>query len=236
MISVIIPVYNEEEIIEDSLRRVHERLDSKNTEHEILVIDNGSDDRTAEICKSLSSEHGWVRYFEIEERSVGKAFACGVKNARSDYIITADADLSSDLAFILDARYLLDRASMVVGAKSLGRQKRTAFRKLASYSYVIIAQWMFDLSLSDFSIGAKAYRKSDIEDAVGHISDWTGYVLELSLYLRLREKRIIQIGIECLDKRKSHFNLLHEGFYRYWHLFKCWTSLRNGSAWFAKLG
>jgi hypothetical protein len=52
------------------------------------------------------------------------------------------------------------------------------------------------------------------------------------LYFRIHNRRVVQIGVDCEDRRKSRFNLFHEGFYRYSHLYHCFKELRNRSSWY----
>jgi len=231
MISILIPVCNEEELLESSLGRVHQFLESRALEHEVIVVSNGSSDLSNQILERLAGPNGWLRYFVLPERSVGRAFARGISEARGETVISLDADLSFDLQFIEYAQDLLRHADMVVGSKTMGRQRRFFLRAFASQMYILFAQLLFDLTISDYSIGCKAYRRAAVLPALGFIDDWTGYVLELCLYLNRSGKRIVQIGVDCDDRRRSKFNLLHEGAYRYWHLFRCWRKLHSGKGW-----
>lgn len=231
MISILIPVYNEEEVLERSVTRLHDYLVERGFEHEIIVSSNGSTDRTPELCQELERRFDWFRSLILKDRGVGTAFAAAVKKAQSEHLISLDVDLSSELTFIDFAVNLLQFADMVVGSKTMGSQRRSFFRVLGSQMYILFTQLSFDLTISDYSIGVKAYRKSSILGALDHLDSWTGYVFELCLFLRKRGKRIIQVGIECEDKRKSRFNILHEGVYRYYHLFRCFQLLRDPDSW-----
>lgn len=210
---------------------MHTYLESRSLAHEIIVVSNGSRDKTAEICRDMESHSSWFRFFELNERGVGPAFCEGVRQARYDSIVCLDADLSSELIFIDYASDLLRHADMVIGSKTMGRQRRSLLRVVGSQLYILIAGLAFDLTLSDYSLGCKAFRKSSIINALPHIENWTGYVIELCLYLQRRKRHIVQVGINCEDSRPSRFNLLHEGLYRYYHLFKCWRLTRCPNSW-----
>jgi glycosyltransferase involved in cell wall biosynthesis len=231
MISIFIPVYNEEQILADNAQTLHKFLNEQNLEHEIVVVSNGSTDRTTEIGKELQTKLPWFRFFETDERGAGRAFALGVKEARGEFLITVDADLSSGLDFIPSALNLLKHNEMVVGSKSLGQQKRSLIRIVASQLYISIAQTVFDLNVTDYSIGVKGFRRESLLPILAHLDKWTGYIFEICLYLHCHQKQIVQIGVTCEDTRKSHFNLMHEGVYRYHHLFKCWLIFRNKNSW-----
>jgi glycosyltransferase involved in cell wall biosynthesis len=234
MLSVLIPVYNEETILESSVLTVHNYLEERAVIHEIIVANNGSTDGTKNIGERLAQEYPWLHFYTLSERGVGKAFVESVKRAKGEYLLSLDIDLSSELTFIDFAQDLLDYCDMVVGSKTMGNQRRTVMRVLASQMYILFSQVFFQLTISDYSIGCKAYKKSAIVNALSHLDHWTGYVFELCLFLRLRGKRVLQVGIDCDDTRKSHFSLLHEGVYRYSHLFRCFRRLKDKTSWLHK--
>ncbi len=234
MISILIPVYNEEDILEASLSKVHAYLEERNLAHEVVVVSNGSTDATAVRGRELEARWGWFRFFEIGERGVGRAFAHAVQQARGEYLISLDVDLSFDLRFIDYSVDLLRHADMIVGSKTMGRQRRSLLRILASQAYILCAQMFFDLTVSDYSIGCKSYRRSSLLPIVSQVDVWTGYVFELCLYMNQSGRRLIQVGVDCDDRRASHFSLLHEGFYRYRHLWRCWRNLRRGEGWYGR--
>ncbi|MCC6220512.1 MAG: glycosyltransferase family 2 protein [Deltaproteobacteria bacterium] len=232
MISVLLPVYNEADILDESIKKLHAYLEREKLPHEIIVTSNGSTDETNIIGHELMKKYSWFRFFSLPERGVGRAFVISAKNAHGDALVCLDIDLPSDLAFILYAKDLLKYVDMVIGSKFMGRQYRSAIRILGSQLYVVIAQWLFGISLSDFSPDSKAFKREAILPALEKLDGWTGYVFELALYLSAKNKRIVQISIDCKDRRKSKFNLLHEAFYRYFHLYRCWREFRNAKSWF----
>jgi hypothetical protein len=126
----------------------------------------------------------------------------------------------------------LDHCEMVIGSKTFGSQRRTPLRILGSQLYVMFTQLFFGLAITDFSMGAKAFRRSAIRPALQFTDRWTGYVLELALFLNHRGRRIIQLGVDCNDTRKSRFSLLHEGLYRYSHLWRCFKKMKDPASWY----
>lgn len=235
MISIVIPVFNEEEILEKSVQKLSDWLGMRPTLFEVIVVDNGSTDKTPQIAEKLMETYRWFRFFQIPEKSVGKAFAKGVREAKYNYIISLDADLSSDLIFIQYAESLLKYSSMVVGSKTLGQQKRSALRVLGSQLYLFVTQVLFKMTITDFSMSSKAYRKDVILPILDSIDTWTAYVFEICVWLIQNKKTVLQIGIGCEDYRQSRFNIWHEGFYRYWNLYRVWKELKNPNSWFQKI-
>jgi glycosyltransferase involved in cell wall biosynthesis len=235
MISIVIPVYNEEQILRQSVLRLQEWLSNRPTDFEVLVVDNGSTDQTPNIGQELQKSFLWFRYFQIPERSVGKAFAKGVKEARYPYIISLDCDLSVDLIFIQYAESLLKYSAMVVGSKTLGNQKRSFVRVLGSQFYLFVTQVLFKMTITDFSMSAKAYRKDLLLPILDQIDPWTAYVFEICVWLVHQQRTVIQVGVNCEDLRKSRFNIWHEGFYRYFNLYRVWKTLQDPGSWFNRI-
>lgn len=235
MISIVIPVFNEEEVLEESVEKLSAWLGHRGSPFEVLVVDNGSRDQTEAISRKLEKQYPWFHYHSVPENSVGKAFAEGVRKSQYPYIISLDADLSIDLIFIEYAESLLKYSAMVVGSKSLGQQKRSFIRVLGSQLYLFVTQVLFQMSITDYSMGAKAYRKEVILPILDHIDDWTAYVFEICVWLTQNKKTVLQIGIGCEDHRTSHFNIWHEGFYRYWNLYRVWKELKDQRTWFNQI-
>lgn len=230
MISIVIPVLNEEQILATTVDRVHEYLESRGLAHEIIVVSNGSTDRTGAIGEELARKLSWMRFYHLAERGAGRAFVHAVREARGSKIITLDADLSSDINFLDYANHLLDFGDMVLGSKTMGRQRRSPVRVVGSQLYILFTQIFFNLTLSDYSIGCKAFQRAAILPALDSLDPWTGYILDLALYLNQTERKIVQVGIDCDDNRESRFNILHEGIYRYNHLFRCWRRMKRAGA------
>ena len=240
MISILIPIYNEAETLAPSMAKLSEYLASVGilspnmnvpSNLEVIITDNGSSDRSYEIVQELSKKYPWIVPNKIPERGPGRAFSNAVALARGELIITLDIDLSSDLKFIEYARDLLQYADCVVGSKTMGNQRRTLLRILGSQSYIMFAQILFDLTISDYSIGCKAFKRAAILPILSNLDPWTGFMLETTLYLKSRGHSILQVSIDCNDTRKSRFSLLHEGLFRFWHMARCRRLMKQPGSW-----
>jgi len=78
------------------------------------------------------------------------------------------------------------------------------------------------IEYSDYSIGAKGYRRSVIMPHLDRLEAKTAYVLTLTYLLKREGRRIVQVPVDCSDRRGSRFNLFREGVYRFSHLFWLW--------------
>jgi len=235
-ISILIPIFNEEAILAPSVEKLRDYLAKTAIQGEILLLDNGSTDRTPAIGQELASKYPPgnklpVRYFRIDKKGPGLSFQQGVREAKNEYLVTLDADLSSDLAFIQHAALLLPQVDAVIGAKTFGRQRRTFLRVLGSQTFILCSQFLFDIPVADFSMGTKGFRRSKILPVVGYLDHWTGYILELVLYHSVHNLKAIQVSVDCNDTRQSRFNLIHEARYRFRHLWRMRTLLNDSTSW-----
>jgi len=221
--SIFIPVYNEEEIIVRNTENLITYLDTLSIPYEIIIVSNGSTDKTSDLGIELQERYKMVKFSHIAEKAPGSALREGVSIATFEDIITVDMDLSVDMNFIEKANILLSHGyDLVVGSKRMGLQKRSILRKTASTMFIMTAMLLLGLSFDDYSIGGKAYKKYVLDQYKEKLVGGTFYVIDL-LYLATKNNcNIVQIPVGCHDDRKSRFNLMHEGIYRFFNLYKLW--------------
>lgn len=217
--TVFIPVFNEQDILEQNIRRLKAYLDRLPFPFEIMIGSNGSFDRTTAILQNMTMEAPWLSFFHLKRKGVGKAFVRGVRKARFNRIVSVDMDLSIDLCFIEKAYHLLSHVHVVVGSKKTGDQKRSLIRMAASQAFICCAKMLLGITYSDYSIAAKAYRTEAILPYLSGIDPHTFYVV-LILHNAFHDgKSIVEVPVSCRDLRPSRFNLIHEGFYKFSRLF-----------------
>ena len=221
-----IPVYNEEAILVPNTERLLAFLDHLGPDYEVLIGSNGSTDSTTALGVDLTRRFPQVTFFHVPERGVGLAFREFVRLARHPFLVSVDMDLSIDLEFVKRALTLLETNDIVVGSKKMGKQKRSFVRRVASDTFLRIARVLLDIDYDDYSIAAKGYRVATVRHFADRINEGSSYVIEMCFLTKRAGGRIIQIPVECEDWRKSKFNLVHEAFYKYSHLFGLW--LRRG--------
>ena len=221
-ITLFIPVYNEEAILDRNVRTVRAHLVRIGLPFEVILGSNGSTDRTVEIGQALAKEFPDLVFFHVPQRGPGRAFAEALRRARYEFFITLDADLSFDMAFVDDAARGLADHDAVVGSKGVGTQKRPLLRIVASNGFIWMTNLLLRMPYRDYAIGAKAYRTEKIRPFVDMVDHHTFYTQQMLYQLTRTGGRIVEIPVQCEDRRASRFNLLHEGFYRYGKLFALW--------------
>ena len=97
MLSVLIPAMNEEESLESTIFSISSALESNSIPYEIIVINDNSTDKTADICNRLSIENKWLKsYHRLCEPGIGNALKLGLDNWSGDYLAIMMADASDD--------------------------------------------------------------------------------------------------------------------------------------------
>ena len=158
-VSIIIPLYNEEESLPHLMKAIAEVLDGQELEYKVLFVDDGSTDNSFEVCKKLHEEYpGKIQVYRFS-RNHGKSAAlnAGIGKADSDVIITMDADLQDDPQAIPDMLKLIDEGwDLVSGWKKKRYDPIT--KTIPSKFFNFITSMMSGLKINDFNCGFKAYR------------------------------------------------------------------------------
>jgi glycosyltransferase involved in cell wall biosynthesis len=163
-LSVVIPLYNEEENVQMLIEKLKGALDPLNKEYEIIFVDDGSTDRTLSILEDIQAKDKNVVVLSLR-RNFGQtaAFAAGFDFARGDVIVTIDGDLQNDPADIPKLLELIKDNDLVSGWRK--KRKDPFFtRRLPS----IMANWLISnvtgVKLHDYGCSLKAYRRDVIKN------------------------------------------------------------------------
>ena len=163
-VSVIIPIFNENNTIQEIIKRVQ----AQNIASEILLIDDGSTDGTRELLNQMES-NGRIKVI-LHETNQGKgaAIRTGLKHSTGDIILIQDADLEYDPR---DYPILLKPleeglADVVYGSRFLGGPRRTAmfWHMVANKILTLMTNVLYNTILSDMETGYKVFRREVIKD------------------------------------------------------------------------
>ena len=213
--TVIMPVYNEEEILAANVQRLITYNLLLNTSFEVIAVSNGSTDNSDKIGRELEKQFPQFKFISLPERGVGRAFKHGILEAKHENIVFMDADLSADLVFINGVDRLLADHVLVLGTKIGGLQSRSLFRKIGSFVFYLSVLVLTGLRFTDYAPGAKAYRKSFLLKYFNYIDDATSFVLNLTFIASVKKEPVAEVAIACDDRRQSRFNLWREAVSKY---------------------
>ncbi|MBY0276956.1 glycosyltransferase family 2 protein [Candidatus Binatia bacterium] len=161
--SVAVPLFNEEATIDELLARVKHTLERRGTPFEIVLVDDGSTDRTKEILARAAAEDPRVRVRTLS-RNFGQAAAlcCGIFESRGDVVVTLDGDLQNppeEIPRLLEA--LVPGVDVVTARR--GARHETAWRLAGSRVVHWIARLLVGIDIEDFGGQFKAYRREVID-------------------------------------------------------------------------
>ena len=164
-ISVVIPLYNEEESIPLLYQKVTDALEGYGRPYEIVIVDDGSSDNSFTLLRNLAREDSRLRIVRFR-RNFGQtaAFSAGFDYARGDVIITMDADLQNDPYDIPKLMERMDAGYDIVSGWRKDRQDRFLDRKLPSIIANRLISNVTDVRLHDYGCSLKAYRRDILQD------------------------------------------------------------------------
>ena len=192
-LSIVIPVFNERETIEEILRRVQ----STEYDKEIILVDDYSTDGTREWLEQNASDN-FTLLFHPWNKGKGAALKTAFKEVAGDIVIIQDADLEYDpidypalLTPILDGR-----ADVVFGSRFLGGPHRVLFfwHYLGNKFLTVLSNMFTNLNLSDMETGYKAFR-SELLDKIDIKSSRFGFEPEITAKLSKLGCRIYEVPI-----------------------------------------
>lgn len=164
-LSIVVPVYNEVEIVEDLAERTYAALEGVTVGYEVVIVDDGSRDGTGALLKQLRARYPRLRVIHLR-RNFGQAAAmsAGFDAARGAIIVTMDGDLQNDPRDIPRLIEKMDEGYDVVSGWRANRQDPFLSRRLPS----MMANWLIGkvtgVRLHDTGCTLKAYRREMLED------------------------------------------------------------------------
>jgi len=158
-VSLVIPVLNEEESLDELLKQVHAAFAGHIKDYEIVFIDDGSTDTTLKMLQNHAKKDITIKIYAFR-RNLGKSHALtlGFQKANGEYIATIDADLQDDPKNVVEHLEELDHGNSDLIAGWRVNRKDTGFKKIASKVFNFLINRMFDLRIHDLNCGLKVYR------------------------------------------------------------------------------
>jgi glycosyltransferase involved in cell wall biosynthesis len=205
MISLVIPVHNEERILQKNLGKLLDYLKSLGGEFEIVLVENGSTDNTLKIADEISGRDKRVRVFSINQKDLGRALREGILNAQGEYLVWYPIDLSVDFAYIPESLEYIRDYDIIVGSKEHRESSvtRSGTRKFLSLVYNSFVNLLFNLGISDTQC-VKTFRAESTKTVVEKAGSG-GIIWEVEL-LYLAKKaglRVMEIPVNVRDLRKG---------------------------------
>jgi glycosyltransferase involved in cell wall biosynthesis len=211
-LSVVIPIYNEEAILERSVVDLFTELGTTGIDFEVVLAENGSKDATVAIATQLEKRFaGRLRWFSYPEPNYGGALREGIFRARGRFVVCEEIDLC-DVDFHLRALALLraDEADLVIGSKAMAgsHDQRPLTRRAATKAYNKLLRVSLGFSGTD-THGLKAMRRSTIAPVAARcIVEYDVFASELVIRAEREGLRVLEIPVEIEEKRAPSIHLV----------------------------
>ena len=216
-LSIIIPAYNEEKRLPKTLDQVINFLQSQEYSAEVLVVENGSADRTYAIAQSFSEKYSQIRVIKSTPRGKGLAVQNGMLAAQGEFRFMCDADLSMPITeitrFFPPAAADYDIAIASREAPGAVRIQEPSYRHFIGRGYNLLIRWLALPGLNDTQCGFKCFRGDVAEDIFRRqtFSGWS-FDVEVLFIGRLRGYRIIEIPIPWYYNAESKIRVFRDSF------------------------
>lgn len=206
-LSIVIPAFNEERRIQSTLEEILAYLRTQQYEWEVLVVDDGSRDRTGDLVRSSSEEDPRIILLSESHRGKGHAVKVGMLSGRGSYRFQCDADLSMPIDQI--ARFLpptLEGYDVAVGSREVAGARRLDEPPLRHLMGRIFNQLVraTGVNLADTQCGFKCYSGPRAHDLFTlQRLDGFGFDVELLFLARQQKLKVIEVPIDWYYKSDS---------------------------------
>jgi glycosyltransferase involved in cell wall biosynthesis len=213
-VDVVIPVHDEQQVLEGSVRRLHRFLvDELPFTWRLVIADNASADATPAIAARLARELPGVRHLRLEERGRGRALRAAWSQSPAQVVCYMDVDLSTDLRALLPlvAPLLSGHSDVAIGTRLAhgARVVRGPKRELISRAYNTILHAALRARFSDAQCGFKAVRTTALSALLADVRDdgWF-FDTELLVLAQRRGLRIHEVPVDWVDDPDSRVDVL----------------------------
>ena len=196
-ISVVLPAYNEEENIADVIINVKDVLKTLSENYEIILVNDGSSDRTGEIAEHFAQEDPYhIRVFHhSSNKGYGAALKTGFLNAQYEYVFYTDADNQFDITELRNFLPMLEKYDIIIGYRI--KRKDSLLRIFLSKGYNYLVFFLFRLKVRDVDCSFKLFHKY-VLDAIKIKCD--DFFVDTEILVRAKKA-----GFHIMEKGVTHY-------------------------------
>jgi glycosyltransferase involved in cell wall biosynthesis len=224
-LSIVIPAYNEEKRLPESLEQVADFVERQDYETEVIIVNNNSRDRTAEVAGEFVAKFPFMRVMNEPTQGKGAAVQTGMLAAQGDYVIFCDADFSMPVDEI--AKFLppqIGDYDIAIGSREAPgavRYNEPWHRHLMGRVFNWIVRLVAVRGFDDTQCGFKCFRSGVIADLFGHqtIPGW-GFDVEVLFIAQKRGLKIVEVPIDWYYKPSSRVSPIKDSVKMFWEAFK----------------
>ncbi|SPH16817.1 Undecaprenyl-phosphate 4-deoxy-4-formamido-L-arabinose transferase [Defluviimonas aquaemixtae] len=191
-LSVVIPAYNEEGAVRETIEDVRGAMGPLGIPYEIIVVDDGSEDRTLEIAR----ETGVIVDSNQVNAGYGASLKRGIRKAQHEYVAIIDADGTYPPHYLPEMLALCRDQDMVVGDRGAAMKNVPWIRKPAKWVLNTFASFLAERKLNDLNSGLRVFRKSELVPFIPLLPQKFSFTTTITLCMSCNGKRMIYTPIE----------------------------------------
>jgi glycosyltransferase involved in cell wall biosynthesis len=233
-LSIVIPAFNEELRLPDSLKRVEEYVRRSGRATEVIVVDDGSQDRTAVVAESFRDRIGELRILSNgSNRGKGYSVRHGMQEARKEIVLFSDADLSAPIEEADKLIAALETCDIAIGSRALDRSliavHESPFREFAGIVFNGIVRFVLRLPFVDTQCGFKAFRRERCRIIFEQQRiERFGFDPELLYLARHHGLKAAEIPVRWAHSPATKVNMLRDSVQMFLDIFTIrWNALRG---------
>ncbi len=209
-VSIVIPVYNEEAIVEQAATELCAGLDARGWDYEIIFAENGSRDRTQEILERLTKANPRLKWFHSDRPNYGVALKRGIELARGEIVVCDEIDLC-DLVFYdhVVPPLLRGEADLIIGSKAAkgASDRRPLIRRAATRVHNGLLRFTLGFKGTD-THGLKAFRRERLMPVIQRcVVDMDVFASEFVVRAWRENLDVREIPIQLEEKRQPSIHL-----------------------------
>jgi len=207
MLSIIIPCFNEEDVIENTVNRIKYWCEFKGLDYQLIIVNNQSSDNTEKIAKQLIDND--VILTNQYKKGKGHAVKKGLIKSKFNNVLILDADLSTDINH-LNIDWLNNNNTIVIGSRSLGSEVGTPLiRRIYGKVLNYLIRLIFQIEIKDTQCGFKFLSTNKLDEIIEKL-EVGGFIYDLDLILTCKDLgfELIEIPIKYSHNKNSSVNIL----------------------------
>ena len=214
-LSLVIPVYNEAQRLPQAIQKIDSFVQQNNTQTEVLIVENGSNDDTLSIARSFAQTRPFLGVFQETARGKGLAVKRGMLEAQGEYRIMCDVDFSMPIEQV--SRFIppnMIDVEVAIGSREVPgarRYKEPSYRHLIGRVFNTMVRWLVLPGLHDSQCGFKCFR-GDVAEAVFPLQTLEGMSFDTEVLFIARKKgfSIKEVPIDWYFDPDSRVRLIQD--------------------------
>jgi len=232
-LSIVIPAHNEENRLPETLEQVFAFLKKQSFLADVIVVENGSKDRTFELARKFTEQHANLQVIKNDQRGKGLAILRGVHEAKGEYVFLCDADLSMPIEEI--NKFLppqLNNVDIAIGSREAPgsvRYNEPYYRHITGRVFNTMIRLLLLPSFQDTQCGFKCIRANVARDIFRYqtLTGWA-FDVELLYIARLHGYQIVEIPIDWYFNADSKVSVLRDSLRMFLDLLLIRRNARRG--------